>query len=196
MFKSKPQRIFSKGLCSLGIAAGLIGSFLGIDTISQRNTVLANQGFLEFQWDKSSTYKKLKYYQTSNGPMDRSTYYLFLRPSERKTGILKLSIKVPDSFDARLKPEKISLCKVKIGGYTERTKCVEELNADISVKGKQESIEILPETPIPANKSSYAVVMKMFNPRKRGMYQFQALTESTGDLPISLYLGTWNIGIQ
>ena len=66
----------------------------------------------------------------------------------------------------------------------------------IEINDKQTIIEISPEKPIPSNKDNYAVVMKIFNPRKRGMFQFRALSQNTDEIPISTYLGTWNIDVQ
>ena len=191
MFKKKLLSAIKKSVF-IGFSAFLFGtesSFLA-------PKVSASPGFFEYQWDPEPGYKKLKYYQSSNERLDRATYYFFLRGKERKEGIIKLTIKVPDYFEAKIKPEKLSLCKVKVGGYTERTRCLDNLPSLIEVNDNQTSIEIFPETPIPLNKDSYAVVMKIFNPRKRGMCQFQALSQQTGDIPISTYLGTWNIDVQ
>merc|ERR1712224_669379 len=96
------------------------------------------------------------------------------------------------------KPEKLSLCKVKLGGFTGRTRCLEKVPSVIEVNDKQTSIEIFPKSPIPKNKENYAISMKIFNPRKGGMYQIQALSQSQqpGEIPISTYLGTWNVTVQ
>tara|TARA_B100000700_G_scaffold125310_1_gene140299 strand:+ start:843 stop:1418 length:576 start_codon:yes stop_codon:yes gene_type:complete len=156
----------------------------------------ASPGFFEYQWDPEPGYRRLKYYQSSSERLDRATYYFFLRSRDRKEGIIKLTIKVPDYFEAKIKPEKLSLCKVKVGGFTERTRCTEKVPSLIEVTDNQSSIEIFPEQPIPSNKDNYALVMKIFNPAKRGMFQFQALSQQAGDIPISRYLGTWNIDVQ
>tara|TARA_Y100001968_G_scaffold175291_1_gene160651 strand:- start:260 stop:835 length:576 start_codon:yes stop_codon:yes gene_type:complete len=156
----------------------------------------ASPGFFEYQWDPEPGYKQLKYYQSSSERNDRATYYFFLRGRERKEDIIKLTLAVPDYFDAKIKAEKLSLCKVKIGGYTDRTRCLKKIPSLIEVNEKQTSIEIFPEKPIPLDKNNYAVVMKIFNPRKRGMFQFRAMAQQSGDIPISTYLGTWNIDVQ
>ena len=152
----------------------------------------------EIQWNPEPGYRRLTFYQSSSDALDRAKYYLFLRGSERKDNIIKLTLKVPDYFEAKIKPEKLSICKVKVGGFTDRTRCLENLPSVIEINENQTSIEIFPERPIPRNKDSYAVVMKIFNPRKAGMFQFQALSQSqqSGEIPISTYLGTWNISVQ
>ena len=128
--------------------------------------------------------------------MQRSTYFFFLRAKERKEDIVKLTIAVPDYFEAKIKTKKLNFCKVKVGGYTERTRCIENIPSLLKVNDKQTIIEIFPEKPIPKDKDNYALVMKIFNPRKRGMFQFRALSQKGGDIPISTYLGTWNIDVQ
>ena len=186
----------SKKVLFAGLATLSTGFLFGLETSILTTKTSASPGFFEYQWDPQPGYKKLRYYQSSSERLDRATYYFFLRGKERKDAISKLTITVPDYFEARIKEKNLSLCKVKVGGYTGRTRCINTLPAIIEVKNKQTSIEIFPEKPIPLSKDSYAVVMKIFNPRKRGMFQFQALAQSPGDIPISTYLGTWNIDIQ
>tara|TARA_B100000700_G_C14827154_1_gene752782 strand:+ start:55 stop:630 length:576 start_codon:yes stop_codon:yes gene_type:complete len=191
MFKKQSFSLIKK-LFFIGFSAFLFGA----EAYFLAPKSSASPGFLEFQWDPEPGYRRLKYYQTSSDRLERSTYYFFLRGKERKQDIIKLTIKVPDYFKAKIKPEKLSLCKVRVGGYSERTRCLENVPSLIEVNDNQTSIEVFPEKPIPFNKDSYAVVMKIFNPRKRGMFQFQALSQQAGDIPISTYLGTWNIDIQ
>ena len=193
MFKKQSLLIIKK-VFFIGFSAFLLGT--GASFLAQKSS--ASPGFFEYQWDPEPGYKKLKYYQSSNNRLERATYYFFLRGKERKETIIKLALKVPDYFDAKIKSEKLSLCKVKVGGYTERTRCLENVPSIIEIKDNQTSIEIFPEKPIPLNKDNYAVVMKIFNPRKRGMFQIQALSQSQqpGEIPISTYLGTWNVDVQ
>ena len=191
MFKNKLLSSFKKSFF-IGFSAFLFGT--GASILAPQS--FASPGFFEYQWDPEPGYKRLKYYQSSSERNERSTYYLFLRGKERKENIEKLTIAVPDYFDARIKTNKINLCKVKIGGYTGRTRCLENIPSLIKINDKQTIIEIIPEKPIPINKDNYAVVMKIFNPRKRGMFQFRALSQNTDEIPISTYLGTWNIDVQ
>ena len=191
MFKKQSLQMIKK-VFFIGFSAFLFGT--GTLNLAQKS--LASPGFFEYQWDPDPDYKQLKYYQSSSERNDRATYYFFLRGKERKEDIYKLTLTVPDYFEAKIKKEKLSICKVKVGGYTSRTRCIENVPSLIKVNNDQTSIDIFPEKPIPVNKDNYAVVMKIFNPRKRGMYQFQALSQQAGDIPISTYLGTWTIDIQ
>jgi len=190
---------FTKHLKSLGQAAFisslLITSFLGVEKLTQRSAI-AGPGGLEFQWDADPSFVRLKARQTEKRRLDRSTYYFFLRSGERKSGILKLSIKVPDYFEAKIRPDKLSLCQIKIGGFSEKTRCVKELPAFFEISENQSSIEIFPDQPIPLDRNAYAVVMKVWNPRKAGMFQFHAYAQSPGAMPISSYVGTWTLEVE
>ena len=191
MSKKKLLSTFKKSFF-IGFSAFLFGT--GASILAPKS--FASPGFFEYQWDPEPGYKRLRYYQSSSERNDRSTYYFFLRGKERKEDIEKLTIAVPDYFEAKIKKKKLNLCKVKVGGYTERTRCLENIPSIIEVNDKQTTIEIFPKKPIPYNKDNYAVVMKIFNPRKRGMFQFRALSQNASEIPISTYLGTWNIDIQ
>ena len=191
MFKKKLLSAIKKSLF-IGFSAFLFGS--GSSFLAPKS--IAGPGFLEHQWDPEDGYKRLRYYQSSKDSLERATYYFFLRGKERNENIIKLTLKVPDYFQSKIKSEKLSLCKVKVGGYTSRTRCLEKVPSVIEINDKQTFIEIFPEKPIPLNKDNYAVVMKIFNPRKRGMFQFRALSQEAGDIPNSTYLGTWNIDVQ
>ena len=191
MFKKKLLMTFKKSFF-VGFSAFLLGT--GTSIFAPQS--LASQGFFEHQWDAEPGYKRLKYYQSSSERLDRSTYFLFLRGRERIEDIEKLIIAVPDYFEAKIKPKRLSLCKVKVGGYTSRTRCLESIPSSITVNDKQTAIEIFPENPIPKNKDNYAVVMKIFNPRNSGMFQLRAISQKGSDIPISTYLGTWNIDVQ
>ena len=191
MFKKQLFKTFKKEIF-IGFSAFLLGT--GAFILAPQSS--ASPGFFEHQWDPEPGYKRLRYYQSSSETNERSTYFFFLRGRERQDDIEKLTIQVPSYFKAKIKTKKLSLCKAKIGGYTGRTRCLEKIPSLIEVNEKQTTIKISPEKPIPINKDNYAVVMKIFNPRKRGMFQFRALSQKDGEMPISTYLGTWNIDVQ
>ena len=153
------------------------------------------QAGLEFQWDQDSGYRRLKWFQKENKKRFRNTIYFFLRPSDRKTGLLKINLSIPKKFKTKLKPEKISFCKVKIGGFESRTKCLEVIPADIEIKDDNSSLNIYPYTPIPTNKDNYAIVLEVFNPNRSGLYQFHSYGQPTGE-QFTSYLGSWTIVID
>ena len=154
---------------------------------------------LEFQWDQDSGYRRLKWFQKENKRKLRNTIYFFMRPSDRKIELLKIKLVIPKTFKSTLDLEKISLCKVRIGGFENRTKCLEEIPSDFEINTDESTslrtINIYPYSPIPNNKDSYAIVFKIFNPRKSGLYQFHSYGQPKGESVLS-YLGSWTIVID
>ena len=121
-----------------------------------------------------------------------------MRPSDRNSELLKITLAIPKSFKSSIKLDKISLCKVKVGGFEDRTKCLENIPADIEINTDESSlrsINIYPYSPIPLNKESYAIVLKANNPSRSGLYQFHSFGQAKGG-SVSSYLGSWTIVID
>ena len=153
---------------------------------------------LEFQWNQNSSFRRLKWFQKENKRRYRNTIYFFLRPSDRRTDLLKINLAIPKTFESTLKTEKLSFCKVRIGGWESRTKCLEDIPADIEINTDESglrSLDIYPYSPIPNNKDSYAIVLKVFNPKKAGMFQFHSYGQPKGE-SLTSYLGSWTIVID
>jgi len=162
------------------------------------NNIKDAKAGLEFQWDQDSNFRRLKWFQKENRSKFRNTIYFFLRPSDRRTDLLKVNLAIPKTFKSTLKNEKISFCKVKIGGFDSRTKCLEDIPADIEINTDESglrSLDIYPYTPIPSDKDSYAIVLKVFNPKKSGLYQFHSYGQPKGK-SFSSYLGSSTIVID
>ena len=153
---------------------------------------------LEFQWDQNSGFRRLRWFQKENKRRFRNTLYFFFRPSDRNSELLKINLAIPKGFKSNLYKEKISLCKVRIGGFQSRTKCLEDIPADIEINTDESSlrsINIYPYSPIPLNKESYAIVLKANNPTRSGLYQFHSFGQPAGK-SVSSYLGSWTIVID
>ena len=162
------------------------------------NNIQDAKAGLEFQWDQNSSFRQLKWFQKENKMRLRNTIYFFLRPFDRRTDLLKINLAIPKTFKSTLKNEKISFCKVKIGGFDSRTKCLEDIPADIEINTDESglrSLDIYPYSPIPSNKDSYAIVLKIFNPKKSGLFQFHSYGQPKGK-SFSSYLGSWTILID
>jgi hypothetical protein len=152
-------------------------------------------GVVEFRWDNNKDYNKLYYFITNSIRLQRSDYYLILRPKDRKTAILKLTITIPEYFDAKLYPKYMKLCRMSQGGMTKRTRCEQVIPADIEVSANGRAIEVFPNTPIPTG-GTVGLMMTLFNPFTAGMFQMNALAQVPGELPVSNYLGSWLIEIS
>jgi len=157
------------------------------------------KGGLEFQWDQNTGYRKLKWFQKENKKNFRNTIYFFFRPLDRRADLLKIDLAIPKTFKTKIKKDKISFCKVKIGGFESRTRCLENIPADIEIKNDESSlnkmINIYPLSKIPTNKDSYAIVLKAKNPTRSGLYQFHSYGQPAGKA-LSSYLGSWTIVID
>jgi len=162
------------------------------------NNIQDAKAGLEFQWDQDSAYRRLKWFQKENKKKFRNTIYFFLRPADRRSELLKINLAIPKTFKSTLKSEKISFCKVRIGGFENRTKCLEDIPADIEINTDESglrSLDIYPYSPIPSNKDSYAIALKVFNPKRSGLYQFHSYGQPKGQ-SFSSYLGSWTIVID
>jgi len=162
------------------------------------NNIQNAKAGLEFQWDQDSSFRRLKWFQKEDKRKFRNTIYFFLRPSDRRTDLIKINLAIPKTFKSTLKQEKISFCKVRIGGFENRTKCLEDIQADIDINTDESglrSLDIYPYSPIPTNKENYAIVLKVFNPKKSGLYQFHSYGQPKGK-SFSSYLGSWTIVID
>lgn len=180
---------------SLFFAGALAASAALAGFGAQTSLAQGTPGLLEFRWDSDRDYRKLYYYQTSTNENARSEWYLTLRAKDRKTAFMKLTVTVPDYFDSKLKPERMALCRVTKGSMLSRSRCEEEIPATIEVNDKQTAIEVFPDRPVSVE-GDYALKIKLFNPEGQRMYQFNALIQAPGDVPMSGYVGSWLIDMD
>ena len=167
-------------------------STLLISILPFNNTAKA----LEFQWNQNTGYKRLRWYQNTAVKNFKNKIYFFFTPSDRKTGLLSINIKIPKNFNPTLKSKNVTLCKANLGGYTSKTKCLKDIPSDIVFDKENKKLEIYPITPIPSDNDTYAVVFKINNPRKSGLYQFHSFGKSSGPIPVSSYIGSWTLNID
>ena len=121
---------------------------------------------------------------------------MVLAPSSQRSQdpFIKLTVTVPDYFDAKLDPKRMSLCRTSSGSMTSRTRCLEEVPATIEVNDKQTAIEVYPDTPVSVE--GITLKIKLFNPQGKRMYQLNALIQAPGDVPMSGYVGSWLIDMD
>lgn len=152
-------------------------------------------GLMEFRWDNTKDYRRLYYFVTDTKRLKRSEYYLILRPKDRKTAILKLTVTIPQHFDVKIDPSQVKLCKMREGGMLSRTRCESTIPATVEIAPNGKAIDIFPDTPVP-DSGTIGVYINLFNPFNIGMYQFNALAQAPGDVPMAGYLGSWLIQID
>ena len=196
MILNQPK-FFLKNIAATTLTIAAISTCLTLEGANSPQAFSRTPALLEYRWNPDDNYKKLFYYQSSHERRRRSTYYLVISSRNRKTEIQKLSINFPKHFDTSITPNQLKLCSVELGGMFSKTSCKETIPASFKVNfDKQKSIEVIPTQPIPINKKKYAITMKIFNPSKAGMFQINALAQSSGEKPVSRYVGSWNIDIR
>ena len=184
---------------SLGVSAAFAGAALlavGLpmpEVIAQSST----GGFtiLQQRWNNREGFKPLYYFVSRTKPNQRSTYFLLIKKKDRDRAIMKLDVTVPEYFKAKIETKNIRFAYCKAGGVTERTRCGESIPATISLNNDGKLIEIVPTAPIPTDRT-IGVELKVRNPYGRGMYQFNALAQSPGQISLSKYLGSWVIELK
>ncbi len=97
----------------LAVALALPGSPL---SAPQSARAQGTPGLMEFRWDNAKDYRKLYFFQTDTQRLKLSDYYLILKPKDRKTAILKLTVTLPKSFDSKIDASRVKLCQMSEGG--------------------------------------------------------------------------------
>ena len=70
------------------------------------NNIQDAKAGLEFQWDQSSGYKRLKWFQKESSKNFRNTIYFFFKTFDRKTELLKINLAIPKPFKSDLIKDK------------------------------------------------------------------------------------------
>ena len=177
----------------LGGAAALAGgiALTGLPEVKAQNS--AGTPGISFRWNNNKDFKNL-YFFVSNQERDTwSEYKLILKSKDRKAAIIKLDVTVPSYFDSTINPKEVALKYCQVGGALKSTRCNETIPATVELANDGKTLEIFPESPVPANKA-IGVVFPVYNPGS-GMYQFNALAQAPGDVPMAGYLGSWVIEI-
>ena len=200
----RTDRLWSAaGLAGASLAVGAAAALLPLDRTAASlfglQPAQAGSGTCEslmsYRWENSKDFRNLTCFLTETTRLRRSEYFLKLRPKDRKTAILKLSISLPDNFDVKLDPKRIRLCRMSEGGMLSRTRCEKVIPATVEVAPNGRAIEIFPNTPVSVE-GTIGVHMTLFNPFTATMYQLNALAQAPGDVPVSGYLGSWMIQIE
>jgi hypothetical protein len=188
---ARPRRL----VAALAAATGLGMAALAVVHPDQPARAQGTPSLLEFRWENNRDYRRLYYYISDSQRQKRSDYFLILRPKDRNNAILKLTVTIPEHFDSTIDISRVRLCVMREGGMLARTRCEQTIPATIELSEGGRALEIFPDTPVP-DTQTIGVNMRLFNPFNAGMYQFNALAQAPGDVPVSGYLGSWLIQID
>ena len=186
---------FSHGVITACASAAIVAGGLQLPQALAQSSSGAFS-ILQQRWTNREGFKNLFYWVSETKPNRRSNYFLILKKADRDKAIMKLDVMVPSYFDSKLKTKNIQLSYCQGGeGAMKRTICEETIPAAISLVNDGKTIQIVPETPIPPDRT-IGVVFRVANPSNGGMYQFNALAQAPGKVDIAGYLGSWVIEIQ
>jgi hypothetical protein len=186
---------FSHGVMAAFAGAALVAGGLQMPQVMAQSSSGAFS-ILQQRWSNREGFKNLFYWVSETKPNRRSNYFLILKKEDRDKAIMKLDVMVPSYFDSKLKTKNIRLSYCTGGeSAMRRTFCEETIAAAISLANDGKTIEIVPEAPIPPDRT-IGVVFRVANPSNGGMYQFNALAQAPGRVDIAGYLGSWVIEIQ
>ena len=180
-------------LLGLGGATALAGGISTVCLPQVNAQSSAGTPGISVRWNNNKNFRKL-YFFVSNQERDTwSDYSLILKGKDRKAAIIKLDVTVPSYFDSTINPKEVALKYCQVGSALKRTRCNESIPASVELSNDGKTLEIFPESPVPPDKA-IGVVFPVYNPGS-GMYQFNALAQAPGDVPMAGYLGSWVIEI-
>lgn len=118
------------------------------------------------------------------GAWDR--YRLRIPAKKMKVAVAQFTISYPDHFNGSFNTKQIELI---VRGKSVK---LQEVKWDQD----QRRLEIFPSEPVPSNTGVEVQLSDVRNPTNPGMFYFNCLVESPGDVPVLRELGTWIIKID
>ena len=176
------KRLFKSVLSVAAIA----GCFATGATIAQAQNALPS-----FRWNNREGFNELKHViELSDAPNRWGRYRLKVGSNDMKLAASQFVINYPDYFDGKFNAEEmeIRVCTSK-GSFLSRAKCSAVELDEVDVDTENYRIALYPLEPIPAGTNLELVLNDVKNPRSRGMYQFNVMIESPGDVPLLRTLG-------
>ncbi len=113
-------------------------------------------------------------------------YRLKIPNKKLKRSVAQFVISYPEYYKGSFDPKKM---EIRVKGKTVPLS---------EVKWDKENyvITLYPQEPVPAGSNVELVLSNVKNPSSGGMFYFNCLIQSSGDVPLSQYLGTWILSIS
>jgi len=175
-------------------AAAIAGCFATGTTFVQAQSALPS-----FRWDNREGFNELNYVvEISDRPNRWGRYRLKVGSRDMKLAASQFVINYPDYFDGKFNPDEmeIRVCSSRRGGLFSRAKCSAVEMDEVDVDTENQRIALYPLEPIPAGTNLELVLDNVKNPRNPGMYQFNVMVESPGDVPLLRMLGSAIVDIN
>lgn len=167
-------------LTSLTIAGCLLAS---VPVVARAQS---NPGFCLFGCSGDGRVE-LNYHLDFGGSVNSwDRYRLRIAKNKMKVAVNQFTIDYPEYYKGTFDPKSVDVM------VNDKKVAVQE------VKWDKEGyvIEVFPSEPVPAGSKVEIVFNNVKNPNSGGMFRFNLLVTSPGDVQIGRYLGSWTIGIQ
>lgn len=113
-------------------------------------------------------------------------YRLRIPNKKLKTAVAQFVITYPDYYKGSFDPKEIEV----------RVKGKKVALSEVKWSKENRVIEIFPQEPVPAGTGVELVLSNVKNPSFGGIFYFNCLIQSPGDVPLSRYIGTWILSIS
>jgi hypothetical protein len=146
---------------------------------------------ITFRWNNREGFNELKHViELSDSPNQWGRYRLMVGAEDMKLAASQFVINYPDYFDGKFNADEVEIrvCTKK-GTFLRRAKCSAVAMDDVDIDTENRRIALYPLEPVPAGTNLELVLDDVKNPRSRGMYQFNVMIESPGDVPLLRTLG-------
>ena len=167
-------------------AAAIAGCF------ATGNLAVQAQGALpSFRWNNREGFNELKnVIELSDAPNRWGRYRIKIGARDMELAASQFVVNYPDYFNGKFNADEIEIrvCS-STGSFLSRAKCSAVEMDEVEVDTENYRIALYPLEPIPAGSNLELVFDDVKNPRNRGMYQFNVLVESPGELPILRNVG-------
>ncbi len=183
------KRLFKSVLSVAAIA----GCFAAGNTFAQAQGALPS-----FRWNNREGFNELKnIIELSDAPNRWGRYRLKIGSNDMKRAVSQFVVNYPDYFDGKFNPDEmeVRICSKK-GSFLSRAKCSAVELDEVDLDTENYRIALYPLEPVAAGSTVELVFDDVKNPRRRGMYQFNVLVESPGDLPLLSAVGSAILSID
>lgn len=184
------KRLFKSVLSVAAIAAGVVA----ISPLAQAQSLPG----ITFRWNNRDGFNELQHaIELSNSANNWGRYRLKIGARDMKLAASQFVINYPTYFDGKFNADavEIRVCS-STGSFLSRAKCSTVALDEVDIDTENKRIALYPLEPVPAGSNLELVFSDVKNPRNRGMYQFNAMIESPGDVPLLRPLGSWILTID
>lgn len=190
-----PKRFIQSALSGAILSGAAIAGYVALGTPIAQASDLPG---ITFRWNNREGFNELSHViELSNSPNNWGRYRLKIGARDMKLAVSQFVVNYPDYFDGKFNADEVEIrtCS-RPGNFLSRARCTPIAMDEVDIDTENQRIALYPLEPIPAGTNVELVFSDVKNPRSRGMYQFNAMIESPGDVPLLRPIGSWILGIE